>query len=482
MAYTPLRRDAAPADPRHRSRLARMAPRAPNLFDRDGTAAADEPAPAVFAPLAERMRPRTLDEFVGQAHLLGPGRLLRRAIEAGRLPSMILWGPPGTGKTTLARLLAHVGGAAFETLSAVGAGVKDIREVIERARGRLRAAGQPTLLFVDEIHRFNRAQQDALLPHVESGICRLVGATTENPSFEVNAALLSRARVFALRELTIDDLAGLLERALADTERGLGERAIEVEPRLLRGIAAAAQGDARRALGDLEACVDLIPDGVRTLEVEIVAAALGRRAIRYDKAGEEHYNVVSAFIKSMRGGDADAAVYWLVRMLEGGEDPMFVARRLVIFASEDVGNADPQGLVVAQAAASATHLVGMPEAALHLTQATLYLSLAPKSNSALASYAAARKEVQRSGALPVPMAVRNAVTTMMKAAGYGAGYRYPHDFPGSVDPRPTSLLPESLAATNARFAELGEVGWEAEAARALAARRAARDDDGDARS
>jgi putative ATPase len=459
-----------------------MAPRAPNLFDRDGSAPADEPAPTAFAPLAERMRPRTLDEFVGQAHLLGPGRLLRRAIEAGRLPSMILWGPPGTGKTTLARLLAHVGGAAFETLSAVGAGVKDIREVIERARGRLRSAGQPTLLFVDEIHRFNRSQQDALLPHVESGICRLVGATTENPSFEVNAALLSRARVFALRELTIDDLAGLLARALADTERGLGERGIEVEPRLLRGIAAAAQGDARRALGDLEACVDLVPDGVRTLEVEIVAAALGRRAIRYDKAGEEHYNVVSAFIKSLRGGDADAAVYWLVRMLEGGEDPMFVARRLVIFASEDVGNADPQGLVVAQAAAAATHLVGMPEAALHLTQATLYLSLAPKSNSALTSYAAARKEVQRSGALPVPMAVRNAVTTMMKAAGYGAGYRYPHDFPGSVDPRPTSLLPESLAAGGARFAELGEVGWEAEAARALAARRAARDDGGDGRS
>lgn len=459
-----------------------MAPRAPNLFDRDGIAATDEPAPTAFAPLAERMRPRTLDEFVGQSHLLGPGRLLRRAIEAGRLPSMILWGAPGTGKTTLARLLAHVGGAAFETLSAVGAGVKDIREVIERARGRLRSAGQPTLLFVDEIHRFNRSQQDALLPHVESGICRLVGATTENPSFEVNAALLSRARVFALRELTIDDLAGLLARALADTERGLGERGIEVEPRLLRGIAAAAQGDARRALGDLEACVDLVPDGVRTLEVEIVAAALGRRAIRYDKAGEEHYNVVSAFIKSLRGGDADAAVYWLVRMLEGGEDPMFVARRLVIFASEDVGNADPQGLVVAQAAAAATHLVGMPEAALHLTQATLYLSLAPKSNSALTSYAAARKEVQRSGALPVPMAVRNAVTTMMKAAGYGAGYRYPHDFPGSVDPRPTSLLPESLAAGGARFAELGEVGWEAEAARALAARRAARDDDGGGRS
>jgi len=446
-----------------------MAPRAPNLFERTEAAAAEEPTHGAFAPLAERMRPRTLDEFVGQAHLLGPGRLLRRAIEAGRVPSMILWGPPGTGKTTLARLLAHVGGAAFETLSAVGAGVKDIREVVERARSRLRERGQPTLLFVDEIHRFNRGQQDALLPHVESGICRLVGATTENPSFEVNAALLSRARVFALRELTIDDLAALLGRALADHERGLGARAIVVEPRLLRGIAAAAQGDARRALGDLEACADLLPDGEHEIRVELVSAALGRRAIRYDKAGEEHYNVVSAFIKSMRASDADAAVYWLVRMLEGGEDPMFIARRLVIFASEDVGNADPQGLVVATAAASATHLVGMPEAALHLTQATAYLSLTAKSNAALTSYAAARKEVQRSGALPVPMSVRNAVTTMMKAAGYGAGYRYPHDAPGGVDAQHRSLLPESIA--DARFASVGTVGWEAAASGVLAARR-----------
>jgi putative ATPase len=448
------------------------------LFDE--TLAAGTPS-SVTVPLAERLRPRTLDEVVGQRHLLAPGKPLRVAFDAARLPSMILWGPPGVGKTTLARLLAGATGAHFIVLSAVLSGVKEIREAVEQAQ-RLARQGRATVLFVDEVHRFNKSQQDAFLPHVEAGLFSFIGATTENPSFEVNAALLSRARVFALRELTIDDLAGLLARALADTERGLGERGIEVEPRLLRGIAAAAQGDARRALGDLEACVDLVPDGVRTLEVEIVAAALGRRAIRYDKAGEEHYNVVSAFIKSLRGGDADAAVYWLVRMLEGGEDPMFVARRLVIFASEDVGNADPQGLVVAQAAAAATHLVGMPEAALHLTQATLYLSLAPKSNSALTSYAAARKEVQRSGALPVPMAVRNAVTTMMKAAGYGAGYRYPHDFPGSVDPRPTSLLPESLAAGGARFAELGEVGWEAEAARALAARRAARDDGGDGRS
>jgi putative ATPase len=449
-----------------------MAPRAPELFDRAAPSPDEEQARLLFAPLAERMRPRTLSEIVGQAHLLGDGRPLRRAIEAGRVPSMILWGPPGTGKTTLARLLADVGGAAFETLSAVGAGVKDIREVIERARARLRERSQPTLLFVDEIHRFNRAQQDALLPHVESGICRLVGATTENPSFEVNGALLSRARVFPLRELTIEDLAALLGRALVDDERGLGSRKIEVEPRLLRGIAAAAQGDARRALGDLEVCADMLPEGEHILTVELIAAALGRRVVRYDKAGEEHYNVVSAFIKSMRASDADAAVYWLVRMLEGGEDPMFVARRIVIFASEDVGNADPQGLVVATAAANATHLVGMPEASLHLTQATIYLSLAPKSNGALASYAAARKEVQRSGALAVPMSVRNAVTAMMKAAGYGAGYRYPHDMQGGVDPQHTSLLPDALGrGAPGRFAIVGTVGWEAEAAHVLAERR-----------
>jgi putative ATPase len=450
-------------------------PKAPELFDPIPREETGPPPPADprFAPLAERMRPRTLDEFVGQQHLLGPGRLLRRAIESDRLPSMILWGPPGTGKTTLARLLAAQGGAAFESLSAVGAGVKDIREVVERARVRRRDHGRGTLLFIDEIHRFNKSQQDALLPHVEAGVCRLIGATTENPSFEVNAALLSRARVLALRELGIDDLVMVMRHALDDRERGLGERPLAVDDALLRGIAAGAQGDARRALSDLEGAVDALPDGVDTLSAEHLAMALGRRALRYDKAGEEHYNVVSAFIKSMRASDADAAVYWLVRMLDAGEDPMFVARRIVIFASEDVGNADPQGLLVASAAASATHLCGMPEAALHLTQATLYLALAPKSNSALRSYAAAHKDVQRFGALPVPMAVRNAVTAMMKEAGYGTGYRYPHDFAGGVDRAHESYLPEQLARGGAedRYALLGALGWEREAALRLRARR-----------
>jgi putative ATPase len=444
-----------------------MARTTPTLFDRHATPGAGAAGNDPFAPLAERMRPRTLDELVGQQHLLAPGRPLRRAIEAGRVPSMILWGPPGTGKTTLARLLATTCRAAFESLSAVTSGVKDLREVVERARERRADGGGATMLFLDEIHRFNRAQQDALLPHVESGLLRLTGATTENPSFEVNAALLSRARVFALRELTIDDLAALLERALGDRERGLGDRGITADPKLLRALAAGAAGDARRALGDLEACVDLLPDEATTLDAEWAGRALGRRALRYDKAGEEHYNVVSAFIKSMRASDPDAAVYWLVRMLEAGEDAMFVARRIVIFASEDIGNADPGALSVATAAASATHLVGMPEAALHLTQATLYLSLAPKSNSALTSYAAARKEVQRSGALPVPMSIRNAVTAMMKAAGYGSGYRYPHDFPEGVERGRGSLLPDTLAAARLELAKIGDIGWEAEARRRL---------------
>lgn len=456
---------------------------APELFDRaddvgapaSGSTDRDQGAHDAFAPLAERMRPRTLDEFVGQSHLLGPGRPLRRAIETGRVPSMILWGPPGTGKTTLARLLARHGEAAFETLSATAAGVKDLREVIERAKTRRRhatAAAIPTLLFIDEIHRWGRGQQDALLPHVEAGVCRLVGATTENPSFEVNSALLSRARVFPLQPLGIEDVRALLRRALEDPVRGLGARALVADDDLLRALAAGAQGDGRRALSDLETIVDLMPDGVTALTAEHIGAALGRRALRYDKAGEEHYNVVSAFIKSMRASDADAAVYWLVRMLEAGEDPMFVARRIVIFAAEDIGNADPQALVLAQAAAAATHLVGLPEAALHLTQATLYLSLAPKSNAALASYAAARKEVQRSGALAVPMDVRNAVTAMMKAAGYGAGYRYPHDLAGGLDRDHDSHLPEALRRTGVNsFARIGTQGWEAAALARLQAAR-----------
>ncbi|MCA9660811.1 MAG: replication-associated recombination protein A, partial [Myxococcales bacterium] len=316
-----------------------------------------------------------------------------------------------------------------------------------------------------------KAQQDALLPHVEAGVIALIGATTENPSFEVNAALLSRARVVQLREIGVEAMVALLRRALEDRERGLGERELEASDGLLAAIGVAAQGDARRALGTLEVAADLVPPEENELRREYVAEALGKRTIRYDKDGEEHYNVVSAFIKSMRASDADAAVYWLARMLEAGEDPLFPARRLVIFASEDIGNADPQALSVATAAAAAAHQVGMPEAVLPLTQATIYMALAPKSNAALTAYAAARKDVLRYGALPVPLVVRNAVTDLMKDVRYGVGYRYPHDFEGGVVPGDVSYLPDRLAA--GRYVEVTARGWEGEASRRVeAARRA----------
>ena len=421
-------------------------------------------------PLAERMRPRTLDEFVGQAHLTGEGRLLRRIAARRRLPSLILWGPPGVGKTTLAKLLASGTDSHFTMLSATQSGVAELRKVVEAARQR-RRMGQGTALFIDEIHRFNKAQQDALLPHVESGLCALLGATTENPSFEVNAALLSRTRVVMLQPLSIEALVGLLRRALEDRERGLGAREIEAPDGLLAAIADAARGDARRALGTLELAVDLLPDDARALTLEIASQAAGGRSLRHDKAGEDHYNVVSALIKSMRASDGDAAVYWLARMLEAGEDVNFVARRLLIFASEDVGNADPQALQVAAAAAQAAHHVGLPEAVLPLTQAALYLALAPKSNAVLRAYAAARKVVGQHGALEVPLEVRNATTALMKEARYGVGYRYPHDFKGGVVPGGASYLPERLRA-HVLF-EPGAIGWEAQAAAALKERIAA---------
>ena len=425
-------------------------------------------------PLAERMRPRRLEEVAGQPHLIGPGRLLDRLLRHGRAPSMILWGPPGVGKTTLARLIAETARAAFVTLSATQSGVKEIREVVDKAATRRSYEGRGTTLFIDEIHRFNKGQQDALLPHVEAGVVTLLGATTENPSFEVNAALLSRARVIQLQPLGIDALVEVLRRALDDRERGLGERGLSAPDGLLAAIAEAAQGDARRALGAIELAVDLLGEGEQEITPEVVAQALGRRAIRYDKAGEEHYNVVSAFIKSMRASDVDAAVYWLARMLEAGEDVDFVARRILIFASEDVGNADPQAIVVAQAAAAAAHQVGMPEASLTLTQAVMYLALAPKSNAALRAYAAARRDVLRHGALPVPLEVRNAVTALMKEARYGVGYKYPHDFAGGVVPGDASYLPERLAGR--RYAEVGAIGWEAAAARRLARLREGADE------
>ena len=418
-----------------------------------------------FVPLAERMRPRELDEYIGQEHLTGPGRMLRRVAESGRIPSMILWGPPGTGKTTLARMLAGKSGAAFRSVSATDAGIKELRREVEAAKQRRDYEGRGTLLFVDEIHRFNKAQQDALLPHVEAGVCTLIGATTENPSFEVNAALLSRARVVQLRAIAVPDLVRVLEAALTDQDRGLGKRELSIEKPLLGVIAHAAQGDARRALNALELTVDLLAPKEKEITPELVAQALGKRAIRYDRDGDEHYNVVSAFIKSMRASDPDAAVYWLARMLEAGEDPVFCARRLVIFASEDVGNADPAALGIATAAADAVRLVGLPEGALALTQTTIYLSLAPKSNTVIRSYFAARADARKFGSLEVPLEVRNAVTELMKEAGYGAGYRYPHDFDGNRDPQHLSYLPVPLRdhLPGRRYVFSSEQGWEAEA-------------------
>ena len=373
----------------------------------------------VDAPLADRMRPRRLAEVVGQKHLIGPGQLLARLIRADRPPSMILWGPPGTGKTTLAQVVANESDAYFVPFSAVLGGVPALRKHVAEAKDRSRL-GKRTLLFVDEIHRFNKAQQDALLPHVEDGTVTLIGATTENPSFAVNAALLSRARVFRLESLSRDDVRELLLRA-RDDERGLGGAKISDDA--IELLADASEGDARRALGTLET---LAADG-RPIDVDAVKEALGGKTLRYDKSGEEHYNVVSAFIKSMRGSDPDASVYWMMRMLDAGEDPRFVTRRMIIFASEDVGVADPRALTLAVSTDQALQRLGLPEALHCLSECALYLALAPKSNAAYRAFVAAREDIERHGALPVPMKLRNAPTKAMKEWGYGDGYRYPHD-------------------------------------------------------
>ena len=411
---------------------------------------ASERETATRGPLAERMRPTSLAELVGQEHLTGPGRLLRRAVDGGALPSLILWGPPGTGKTTLARLLAGATKAAFVQMSAVSAGVKDIREAVAQAEERARLHGQRTVLFLDEIHRFNKAQQDALLPHVERGTLTLLGATTENPSFEVNSALLSRTRVVTLRPLEEDELLDLLHRALS-APQGLGGK-VEADEDALRFIARTAGGDARRALTALEGAAS----GGGRVTVAVAEEALQRKVLLYDRAGDEHYSVVSAFIKSMRGSDPDAALYWMTRMLEAGEEPRFVLRRMVIFASEDVGNADPQALVVAVAALQAYELMGLPEGTLPMTQAVTYLSLAPKSNAVIRAYGKAKETVQETGTLPVPPHLRPAPTPLMKRMGFGSAYQYPHDFEGNWVRQ--QYLPDALVGR--RFYEPGESGAE----------------------
>lgn len=406
-------------------------------------------------PLAERMRPRRLEDYVGQDHVLGPGTALRRAVEADQVPSLILWGPPGTGKTTLGRIVAQRTGAEFVPFSAVLGGVKEIREIVQAARNRWKMNRRRTILFVDEIHRFTKAQQDAFLPHVEDGTVTLIGATTENPSFEVNAALLSRCRVVTLRALTEEEIGALLDRAVAAPEGLAG--AVRLAPDAREAMSRYAYGDARRALNALEVAAAAVKLDDR---VEITRAdaeeALQQKTILYDKAGEQHYDVVSAFIKSLRGSDPDAAVYYMVRMLEGGEDPRFVLRRMVIFASEDVGNADPQALQIAIAALQAVELVGLPEGVLNMSQAAVYLALAPKSNAALTAYANARRLVQEHGALPVPLKLRNAPTKLMKDLGYGGAYRYPHDFEGSYVPE--QYLPDALRGE--RIVKLSESGLE----------------------
>lgn len=407
----------------------------------DSTATGGMPA----APLAERMRPRTIEEFVGQEGLLGSGRILRRMIDEDRLTSIIFWGPPGTGKTTLARIIAQRTASEFVPFSAVTSGIKEIRQVMSDAARMRSSIGRRTVLFIDEIHRFNRAQQDAFLPYVENGTIILIGATTENPSFEINSALLSRVKVLVLEALNEDELVRILRTSLTDAERGLGELKIEIEDDQLARLAAYAGGDARSALNTLE----IAALGARNRDGENpritdddMGEALQRATALYDKSGEQHYNLISAFIKSIRNSDADATLYWLARMIEAGEDPMYIARRIVHHASEDVGLADPQALVVAAAAAHATHLIGLPEAKLALAEAAVYLARAPKSNMVCVAYERAAEDARATQAEPVPLHLRNAPTGLMKGLGYGREYKYAHDFEGAKTDM--VCLPEKL--------------------------------------
>lgn len=401
------------------------------LFD-----AASEKRRRLFAPLADRMRPQSFDDVVGQPDLAAAGAVLRTLIEAGEVPSMIFWGPPGCGKTTLAKLIAKVAGMEFIELSAVTSGLADVRQVLKEAEVRLDFQSKRTILFIDEIHRFNKNQQDAFLPWVENGTIILIGATTENPSFEVNAALLSRCRVFVLKKLESDDIRQVILRALADRERGLGAKRLDVPDDVMEELVTVADGDARIALNALELAAK-----TGTITLDNLRAALQRTHVLYDKTGEEHYNIISALHKSLRGSDADAALYWLGRMLEAGEDPLYVARRLVRFASEDIGLADPQALLQAVAGYQAAHFIGMPECNVILAQVVVYLAKAPKSNALYTAYNAVRDDIRRLPNEPVPLHIRNAPTDLMKDLGYGKGYKYNPDFKGPVE---QDHLPEKL--------------------------------------
>jgi putative ATPase len=411
------------------------------------------------APLAARMRPRTFTEFVGQDHLVGQGHALRKAVDSGQLPSLILWGPPGSGKTTLANLMARATDSHFSAISAVSAGVADLRRIVDEARERRKKQGQKTILFIDEIHRFNKAQQDAILPFVEDGTVTLMGATTENPSFEAISPLLSRCRVFVLNPLSEDEVLTIVQRAISDTERGLGTFNVKIDDEAMQALITLSNSDARIALNALELAVQTTPpdeDGQRHITLPVVEDAMQHRSLLYDRAGEQHYDIISALHKTLRGSDPDAALYWLARMLEAGEDPLYVARRLVRFASEDVGMADPQALVVAMAAQQAVHFIGMPEGNLALAEAVVYLATAPKSNSLYQAYSRVQDDVKRSVNDPVPLHLRNPVTSLMKNIGYGKGYKYAHDYPGHFVKQQN--LPKSLQGK--RYYTPGELGYE----------------------
>ena len=435
-----------------------------SLFDDDVPAAEANAGAGADSPLAERMRPRTLDEFVGQQALIGPGRPLRRAIEQDRLQSIILWGPPGTGKTTLARLIATATQAHFIAFSAVLSGITEIRAVMAEAEAARRRTGRRTILFIDEIHRFNKAQQDAFLPRVEAGDIVLIGATTENPSFEVNSALLSRSKVHVLKALGLREITAILRRAIEDEERGLGRLRVSADEEALTAIAKYANGDARVALNLLETSVTAAGES-RRIDTALVADLAQNRALLYDKSGEEHYNLVSALHKSIRNSDPDAAVYWLARMLEAGEDPLYVARRLVRFASEDIGNADPQALTIAVAAKDAVHFLGMPEGNTALAQAAIYMAVASKSNAVYKAYLDAAEAAASEVAEPVPLHLRNAPTTLMKQLDYGKDYRYAHDEAEGVA-RGMECLPPAHAGR--RFYHPTERGLEARIKQRLA--------------